>query len=1068
MDNYFSKHFETFTNIFADIAGGGFFCMQMDEYFTLLSASEGFYTIHEYTPESIKTQFNNQCVRFVHPDDVGRVLHDWLCAASEKRERLDWHMRIVTGNGKLKYIHCIGILDTKPAQPIIHGVVVDETAQQMLLEENRIDKNTLQVAIEQTNIAFGTFDLKNKRIIQDPNSRQIFGSSPVVENVPDCVLGTGILHPDDEKAFVKFYDDLLAGAPKVVCACRVMNEQTGNYCWTKIIFNTIYDENGRPVKAIGSALDISEQMELQQKYESQMSYKNIVEENMLGSFRLNLTKNRCEEGKCEFPFISKLKDDGTTDGFLKKAYEAVPDFEQRQAYKAIFNRASLISGFMNGENHHRLEHRLCVCEKHCEWVETQINVTKNPFTGDIEALIYAVNINKEKLLQQLIEHTVERDYDYLVLLDANDESHLDIFNDKTEAVHPQIQLEKYSSILEQLVEAENLPEDRERLRQEKKLSTVIAKLNETDPYILSYDVRHQDGSIHRKKLRYSYLDKDAGLIAISSTDITSATKTEMKKNELLNTALVAAKQANAAKTDFLSRMSHEIRTPMNAIIGMTAIAAQTIGDDEQTADCIAKIGISSRFLLSLINDILDMSRIESGKVLLKTERIQFTELIASINAICYEQARSKNIEYECVVDNDVEDSYMGDPMKLQQILINILSNAIKFTDSGGKVSIDIKQLKKTNKNATLRFVVHDTGCGIREEFIPRLFEPFAQEHTGSTTMYGGTGLGLPISKNLTELMDGRIDVRSIEGLGSEFSVTVKLGLTAQSKFSSVQTALQSFTKLSTLVVDDDPTVCRYALLTLKDIGMQAEWVDSGEQAIMRVRDKQAKKEYFDFIIIDWKMPGLDGIETAKEIRRMVGPEVTIIIMTAYDWPVIEHEARLAGVNQLVSKPLFKSTLISAFNQALHEKELGAEREEPVVYDFTGHRVLLVEDHPLNVEVAKKLLECRGFLVEHAENGLRAIEMVTLAKEHYYDAILMDIRMPVMDGLQAAAAIRKLKKKSAGSIPIIAMTANAFDDDIEKSKRAGMNAHLAKPIDPEKLYETLYYYIAGKDKEASQL
>ena len=350
-----------------------------------------------------------------------------------------------------------------------------------------------------------------------------------------------------------------------------------------------------------------------------------------------------------------------------------------------------------------------------------------------------------------------------------------------------------------------------------------------------------------------------------------------------------------------------------------------------------------------------------------------------------------------------------------------------------------------------------------EEFIPHIFEPFSQESTGTTTLYGGTGLGLAISKNIVDMMDGRITVRSIKGLGSEFTVDVKLGITEEEKLRHNQKKQNyNFSHLKTLVVDDDVSVCESAVVTLAEMGVKAEWVDSGRKAIERVREFWNRGAYYDMILIDWKMPEMDGIETARRIRAVVGPDVTIIIMTAYDWLSIESEAKLAGVNLLMSKPMFKSSLISAFSKALGKKEEQVQQEKTSDYDFAGKRVLLVEDNMINTEVAVMLLESKGFTVDTAENGLRAMEVFSKSEPKYYDAILMDIRMPLMDGLSAATNIRHLSNADARTIPIIAMTANAFDDDIEKSKAAGMNAHLAKPIEPERMYQTLYDFIFGEE------
>lgn len=410
---------------------------------------------------------------------------------------------------------------------------------------------------------------------------------------------------------------------------------------------------------------------------------------------------------------------------------------------------------------------------------------------------------------------------------------------------------------------------------------------------------------------------------------------------------------------------------------------------------------------------------------------------------------------------DVEECYVGDAMKLQQVVMNVLSNAIKFTPEGGRVSMNISQRKRIKDNAELRFVINDTGCGISEKFIPHIFEPFAQENTSTTSNYGGTGLGLAISKNIVDMMNGQINVRSIVGVGTEFTVDVNLGITDEARHKYRERASYNFTELKALVVDDDVTVCEYTGIILKGMGVQFEWVDSGRKAIDKVTAKWKSKESFDLVLLDWKMPDMDGIETAREIRRIVGPDITIIIMTAYDWASIEHEAKLAGVNLLMSKPMFKSSLMSAFEKVFGDKKEGEHEDIVTNFDFTGKRVLLAEDHPLNVEVATKLLEHRGFAVEHAENGLRALEMFTTTPVGYYDAILMDIRMPQMDGLQAASNIRHCRKKDAKTVPIIAMTANAFEDDIEKSMAAGMNAHLAKPIEPDVLYSTLAQWIFRK-------
>jgi two-component system sensor histidine kinase/response regulator len=551
------------------------------------------------------------------------------------------------------------------------------------------------------------------------------------------------------------------------------------------------------------------------------------------------------------------------------------------------------------------------------------------------------------------------------------------------------------------------------------------------------------------KIQAFYADERRQNIIIAVRNVTELFEEEQKHQKELEVALTAAKQASSAKSNFLSRMSHEIRTPLNAIIGMDTIAAQSITNPERVADCISKIGISARYLLSLINDILDMSRIESGKMLLKNEKFLFRDFIGGINNMIYNQTFAKGLDYECTVSSEIAEAYIGDAMKLQQILINILGNAVKFTEKG-KVSVDIHPLSGKGSQSVLRFTVNDTGVGIGENFLPHIFEPFEQADGSSTATFGGTGLGLAITKNLVDLMGGSIKVRSIVGVGSEFTADIPLTI---DESVLVQPKLEhNFDKMLALIVDDDLVVCEQTSNILRDIGMSGEWVTTGTEAVDRVRANYSRSQYYDYILIDWKMPDMDGIETTREIRRVVGPDVTIIIITAYDWESIEVEAKAAGANMLISKPLLKSTLVSAFQRAKNQSEY--ELPEEANFDFTGRRVLVVEDNQINAEIAKNLLESRHCTVELAPNGLKAMELYIQNPAGYYDAVLMDIRMPLMDGLQATINIRHWSKEDAKTIPIIAMTANAFDEDVEKSRAAGMNAHLSKPIEPNNLYAVL--------------
>lgn len=813
-------------------------------------------------------------------------------------------------------------------------------------------------------------------------------------------------------------------------------------------------------------VDITDEKRLQERtkdiYEKELIYFAEMSSDK-GSIqgRINITKNRVESYMSTADNAVAREGDSFEELVENLAASSV-DREYGDKIRAMLDRRKVLADYAGGVADYHFEYLRRLGGNGAFWDSTSFRTYMNPESGDIIAFFYTIDITQQKLQERLLSKIAELDYDYIADIDTRGGTFqlVSIHDRKKNAIPSQGLFQDEIRDV-----ADRFMEDGYKEEYLSKLDYGYMKqhLDEQDTYSFIIEMKNEHGGTEVKRFQVFYISKELERVCLARTDVTDVVRQEQKQKEELSAALVAAEQANAAKSDFLSRMSHEIRTPMNAIIGMSTIAASSIGDDEQVADCISKIGISSRFLLSLINDILDMSRIESGKMLLKSEKIPIEEFINGVNSICFAQAAAKGVDYECIVDPVLDDYYIGDAMKLQQVLINILSNAIKFTMEGGKVTFSISQRKKTKNDAVLRFIVNDTGVGMNEEFIPHIFDPFVQESTGTTALFGGTGLGLAICKNIVDMMDGKITVRSIQGIGSEFTVDVKLGISDEEKLRHNQKkANHNFSALKTLVVDDDVAVCESAMVTLAEMGVKAEWVDSGRKAIDRVKAFWSQGRYYDMILIDWKMPEMDGIETARQIRRIVGYDVTIIIMTAYDWVTIEQEAKLAGVNLLMSKPMFKSSLLSAFTRALGEKEEQAQQEKITEFDFSGKRVLLAEDNQINTEVAVMLLESKGLTVDTADNGLRALERFSKSEPGYYDAILMDIRMPLMDGLTAATNIRNLSNLDARTIPIIAMTANAFDDDIEKSKAAGMNAHLAKPIEPERLYQTLYDFIFDKE------
>ena len=510
-----------------------------------------------------------------------------------------------------------------------------------------------------------------------------------------------------------------------------------------------------------------------------------------------------------------------------------------------------------------------------------------------------------------------------------------------------------------------------------------------------------------------------------------------------------ARDANRAKSDFISRMSHDIRTPMNAIIGMTAIAAANLGNEAKISDCLQKIGVSAKFLLSLINDILDMSKIESGKVVIAQCEFNFHRMIQGISSVFGQQAAQKRLAFNVYLEENFPLTCTGDELRINQILMNLLGNAIKFTPEGGRVSLRIER-KKVKEHITLvRFEVSDTGVGISPEFQKRIFDPFEQESSGSGRVLEGTGLGMTITQNLVSLMGGRISLESEVGKGSRFTVELPLELGEASEPAASDSTC--FGRLRVLIVDDDVVTCEHTQTILSHMGLESVWVTSGEQALRELREARRKNQHYDVAFIDWKMPDMDGLETVRRIRELAGPETLVIIMSAYDWTQIEAEARAAGVDHFISKPMFPESVRDALSRAVQD---APPAQEPDSYQFCGERILLVEDNEINMEIARTLLEMQGLAVDEAGNGQEAVDRFQASAPGYYRVILMDIRMPVMDGVTATQKIRALPRADAATVPIVAMTANAFQEDEEYAGQIGMNGYLIKPIDIKSLFKGL--------------
>ena len=579
---------------------------------------------------------------------------------------------------------------------------------------------------------------------------------------------------------------------------------------------------------------------------------------------------------------------------------------------------------------------------------------------------------------------------------------------------------------------------------------LAGRMHSAMEYTLEFRAHYGD-AMHHCQVKFVRVAGDDGQYIVGFKNIDAQVEAEKERQKVLEDALTAAQHASRAKTTFLNNVSHDIRTPMNAIIGYTTLAASHVDQPERVQDYLGKIQTASSHLMSLINDVLDMSRIESGKVKIEEQEVHLPDLIHSLRDIVQSDINAKQLEFFIDTVDVVNEDVVCDRLRLNQILLNLLSNAMKFTRPGGTVSLRILQTPGAPAQyADYEFKVKDTGIGMSQEFQAHIFEAFTREQSSTVSGIQGTGLGMAITKSILDIMGGTISVQSAPGKGTEFTVKLRLRVCGKAVPSGPIPELQG---LRALVADDDANTCMSVASMLNVIGMRTEWTTTGKEAVLRTQFALQQSDAFHAYIIDWLMPDMNGIEVVRRIRRIIGDGEPIIILTAYDWSEIEDEARAAGVTGFCSKPLFMSELRELFARSCVAKESPADgvQAQP---RFEGRRLLLVEDNELNLEIAQEILTQMGFEMDVAMDGEEAVARMQSAAPGWYDLILMDIQMPHMDGYEATRRIRALDVRGISDTPIIAMTANAFEEDKREAIAAGMNGHLAKPIELDKLVRIL--------------
>lgn len=744
--------------------------------------------------------------------------------------------------------------------------------------------------------------------------------------------------------------------------------------------------------------------------------------------------------------------------------------DQKAAYFEFFSLEHLRECFEKGNEH--------IC--HSYWTkdslgnpmlaEQHIVMYRDLSNNDLLAITYVLdhtkidelntrNIEQKKILEEDIKKIegLASQYStvYFINFDTDQCSKYDI--DKTyDNVSPEmdnVSTADFFRKYKELVMAYTHPDFRDeliRLTDEKHIREVLRDKKRHAFRFLNTGKNGDYQWLELSIIKFAKADEEVTNIAFAFLNVDEEEREKELQRKALTDALAAAEHANKAKTTFLNNMSHDIRTPMNAIIGFTALAAAHLDNMETTRDYLGKISTSSNHLLSLINDILDMSRIESGQVKIDENEVHLPDVLHDLRTIIQSSITSKQQDLFIDTQDIMNEDIITDKLRLNQILLNIVSNAIKFTPVGGTISIRITEKPcKLSGYATYEFRIKDNGIGMSEGFQKHIFESFSREQTSTVSGIQGTGLGMSITKNIVDMMGGDISIRSEEGKGTEFTVRLDCRLSDNVVKYEPVPELQG---ARALVVDDDTDTCMSVSKMLRKIGMRADWTVSGKESIVRAREAYEEGDEFKAYIIDWLMPDMNGIETVRRIRKVIGDSTPIIILTAYDWSDIETEAREAGVTAFVSKPLFMSELREVLTRPIITKAKKKEVGDDV--DLNGKRILLVEDNDLNQEIASEILSNLGLVVDTANDGIAAVEKVASSPSGSYDLVLMDIQMPNMDGYTATREIRKLPDSSKADIPIVAMTANAFDEDKEKAFTCGMNGFISKPINIKILISTL--------------
>lgn len=996
----------------------------------------------------------------VAPADRGAIVTAFMEAAeTDAPVDIEYRCRRFD-NERTIWIHLIArFVENAHGAKVYQCVFIDITKQKTAQIQLYRERDRYRIIMENSADVIYEYDRKTDTVvfyetIRRGDENEI--AKHVSPNFSKKLYDQKIAHPEDAETVMRVFSGVQGGSAEV----RLRNlKLNGDYVWCLLQGQPVY-ENGALARVVGIIRDITENKRISQEKERlQRIFDLELRRDYESICQINPSTGRyvmCTPSNASYYDIPTS---GIFSEELAHAISRIVCSEDRETCLKTMSIGNMLKT-LEEEKEGTCYYRVLTPDGSLRW-----KCARYTYFGDDGSILLNVrDVHDIRIAQQQEENRfraiLRETCEYIIETDVETKSytlHLPTLINR----YPLADCSDYGSLIARYSERYVAPEDREAFLRAVSLPEALDRMRrEGGSCSIKYTVNTNGSPAYKtwNMSLYRYDDNREYMLSYI-LDITKLVLEQQEKEreaernrQIIKDALTAAEQASRAKSDFLSRMSHEIRTPMNAVIGMTTIAAASLDNRDKLTDCLGKIGLSSRYLLSLINDILDMSRIESGKVSIINEEFDFRSFVEGISSLIYPQAKNKNIVFDLNIEGVVDERYRGDPLRLNQVLINILSNALKFTPEWHSVHLSIRETRRVRDRAYLQFIVRDTGIGMEKGLLTRIFKPFEQGGASISHSYGGSGLGLAISSNLVSLMNGHISVSSTPGVGSEFVVELPL-LTVPDNTPKQDVSLED---IRVLVVDDDLVTCEHTTLILNRIGVDAEYVTSGKAAVTRVKSALQRHTCYNIALVDWKMPDMDGVETARSIRRIVGPDTLVIIMSAYDWTEIEARAREAGVDFFISKPIFQSVVQDVLLKATRRRQSAATL--PVQKeDFAGRRILLVEDNEINMEIARTLLEFRNASVDGACNGQQAVEMFRSSPPNHYDAVLMDVRMPVMDGIAATQAIRGLNRADAATVPILAMTANAFAEDIEQSRKAGMNEHLAKPIEPETLYARLASY-----------